>query len=367
MSRSTEHSLLPRTNQAGLSRRLATLACKRAIRSTLEGKLRADYARAFTAEEEHPPADADVDKALTPLPSYRLWSSASRASQDRMWQVLAEQIDADYERIADAAVDATRGDLALDPECVPDYQNQHRIHGQPGGYMLERTADDLAAGVLYEAGGNLYALGQGIGKRDSKGQRLIQHIRERHPDFQPRRVLEVGCAAGGQTADYALSFPDAECHAIDLSPGMLRYARARSALLGTSVFFSQADAAATSFPDGHFDLIVSHNLFHEAPAKHVERIFAECFRLLAPGGYCFHQDVPTQISRLDPFMRFLSAWQKDNNDEPYWLEYATANLPSACARAGFDGTRVRAEYLHALDGPIPWYVVEASKPVEQSA
>ena len=362
MSRSTQHSLLPETNQAGLSRRLATLACKRAIRGKLETALRADFEREFPSHEDHPPPAERVDDALVTSQSYRLWSSASRASQDRMWQVLAEQVDADYERIASAASAATLGKLTLNPEAVPSYQWQHCIHGQPGGYMLERHESDLAAGVLYEAGGNLYALGQGIGKRDSKGERLIQHIKERCGDIQPRRILEVGCAAGGQTADYALGFPHAECHAIDLSPGMLRYARARSALLGADVSFSQADAAATPFPDGHFDLIVSHNLFHEAPAEHVERILAECFRLLAPGGYCFHQDVPTQVDRLDPFTRFLSSWQKDNNDEPYWLEYANADLPQACANAGFDAERIHANYLRALDGPIPWYVIETSKP-----
>ncbi len=362
MSRSTQHSLLPETNQAGLSRRLATLACKRAIRGTLERALRADYERAFPAHADHPPTPSSVDEALSDLRSYRLWSSASRASQDRMWQVLAEQIDADYERIADAATAPELGALTLDPLAVPSYQSEHCIHGQPGGYMLARDEGDLAAGVLYEAGGNLYALGQGIGKRDSKGERLIQHIKDRCGGLQPRRILEAGCAAGGQTADYALGFPDAECHAIDLSPGMLRYARARSALLGANVSFSQTDAAETPFPDGHFDLIVSHNLFHEAPAEHVARILSECFRILAPGGYCFHQDVPTQTDRLDPFTQFLSAWQKENNDEPYWLEYATADLPQACARAGFAPERIHADYLRALDGPIPWYVIEVSKP-----
>ena len=150
-------------------------------------------------------------------------------------------------------------------------------------------------------------------------------------------------------------------HAIDLSPGMLRYAHVRAEALGARVAFHQMDAGSTTFPDGHFDLIVSHNLFHEVAAAHMPRIMRECRRLLAPGGVCIHQDVPTQRGRFDAFGQFLSEWQKDNNDEPYWIDYADADLPAMLVDAGFDGDRVTAEYLQAIDGPIPWYVVTATR------
>ena len=335
-----------------MSRRLAVLACKTAIRDTLQSALKQDF-------------DEDTT-GLTRRSSYRLWSGVNRASQDRMWQVLAEQVDADYDRIAARAARAIaspQGSLALtDVDDVPDYQTRTPIHGQPGGYMLSRDTDDLAAGILYEAGGNIYALGQGIGIHDSKGERLIAHIRERFPEFKARRILEMGCSAGGQTADYPAAFPDAEVHAIDLSPGMLRYAHARTEILGSPVHFHAQDAGATGFPDGHFDLIVSHNLFHEVAADHMAVIAAECQRLLAPGGICMHQDVPIQVDRLDDFQQFLSEWQTTNNDEPYWMDFATADLPALLADAGFDARLIRCEYLQALDGPIPWYVVTATKP-----
>ena len=228
--------------------------------------------------------------------------------------------------------------------------------------MLSRSATDLAAGVLYEAGGNLYALGQGIGKRDSKGERLIAHIREQFPEFKPRRILEMGCSAGGQSTDYPQAFPDAEVHAIDLSPGMLRYAHARAELLGSPVHFHEQDAGATQFPDAHFDLIVSHNLFHEVAAEHMPVIAAECERLLAAGGICMHQDVPIQSESFDAFQRFVSEWQTANNDEPFWMDFANADLRAIFVAAGFDPDRVSSDYLQALDGPIPWYIVTAIKP-----
>jgi len=366
MSRATTHELQPATDHDGYSRRLAVLASKRAIRAVLESRLREDYQSSILeARDDAPACAADIAAEIHRLPSYRLWASATRASQDRMWHLLAEQIDADYARIA-----ADAGALTAQPDGsltlgaagkVPAYQAQACVHGQPGGYMLNRDADDLAAGILYEAGGNIYALGQGIGRRDSKAERLIRHIRERFPEFAPARILEMGCSAGGQSVDYPAAFPTAEVHAIDLSPAMLRFAHARAEALRAKVHFHQMDAAATQFPDGHFDLIVSHNMFHEVAATHMPGIMRECYRLLAPGGVCLHQDVPTQTGRLDPYMQFVSEWQQDNNDEPFWLDYANADLPRMLIVAGFDAEGVETAYLEAVDGPIPWYVVTATK------
>lgn len=332
---------------------MAVLACKQAIRSTLEPGLKHEF-------------QSGTNLQLQELPSYPIWASLNRAAQDRMWCLLAEQIDADYDRIAAAASDDSRDQcaaLTLDPQSPPDYLRAHQIHGQPGGYLLDRTSStgDLGAGVLYEAGGNLYALGQGIGKKDSKAQRLISHIRARWPDLEIGRILELGCAAGAQSSDYPLAFPDADCHALDASAAMLRYARARSEELGAAVHFHQGDAAALPFPDGYFDLVVSHNLFHEVAAAHVPQILAECHRVLRPGGGVMHQDVPIQIARLDPWMQALSAWQRDNNDEPFWMDFASADFASGLADAGFPADSVREEYLQAVDGPIPWYVVSARK------
>ncbi len=349
MSRSTTHDLQPRTDHDGMTRRLAVLACKNAVRGALQRKLQEQFERS--------PQDLERSSA------YRLWSGINRASQDRMWALLAEQIDKDQPRIdalAGMLPNDAGGSLSLDElDTVPGYQHRTAIHGQPGGYMLDRSPQDLGAGLLYEAGGNIYALGQGIGKRDSKGERLIAFIRERFPELVVRRILEMGCSAGGQSTDYPAAFPDAEFHAIDLSPAMLRFAHLRAEMLGARVHFHQQDAAATRFPDGHFDLIVSHNLFHEVAQDHMPAIVEECHRLLAPGGVCIHQDVPIQRGRFDEFGQFLSEWQTRNNDEPFWMEFADADLPQMLTDAGFTERSIQAEYLQALDGPIPWYVVTA--------
>lgn len=347
---------------------MAVLALKRSIRTTLEPRMKQDYEQNVAGPGEcDAKTGAEVAAQMEPLPSYQLWASANRAAQDRMWSLLASQIDQDYSRIsrrAEQCADSASGSVALsDADSFPDYTLQANIHGQPGGYLLDRGGNDLAAGILYEAGGNLYAMGQGIGSKDSKGERLVAHIRENYPGFQPQRILEMGCSAGGQSTDYPAAFPDADFHAIDVSPGMLRYAHARAEALGAPVSFHQADAASTPFESDSFDLVISHNMFHEVAAGHMPRIMAECHRVLKPGGVCIHQDVPIQSHRFDAWMQFISEWQKDHNDEPFWLDFANADLPAMLAQAGFAKDNINETYLEAIDGPIPWYVVSAFKKV----
>ena len=351
MARDDVHSLQPRTDAEGMSRRLAILASKKGVNSILQQKMKSTF----------DDLGEQASERIKQTAAFQLWSGFNAASQNRMWRVLAQQIDRDYDRIRAAGEAVDSLPMERSDGAIPPYQFQTHIHGQPGGYMLEREEGDIAAGILYEAGGNIYALGQGIGKSDSKGERLIAYIRDNFPDLKPLRILEMGCSAGGQTADYARAFPDAEIHAIDLSPGMLNYARARTSIFGGKVQFHQADAGNTGFVDESFDLIVSHNMFHEVAGDHMSAIAKESFRLLRRDGVCIHQDVPIQTSRLDNFMRFVSAWQRDYNNEPFWMDFSNADLPQLLTDAGFEESKVCAEYLQAIAGPVPWYIVRASR------
>lgn len=368
MSRSLTHELMPQTDHDGASRRLAVLAMKRAVGRVLQPMLNKVY-----EEDVRPAAEAalgrpvqkaaDFGDALKKQRLYKLWSSLNRASQHRMWTMLADQIDRDYDRISGAAAE-NPSVASLDEHNgfqPPGYIRKADIHCQPGGYLLDRFDGDMGAGLLYEMGGNIYALGQNIGANDSKAQRIINFIREMYPAFGPKRILELGCSAGSQTSYYPAAFPDAEVHAADISSAMLRYAKARADALGAPVSFHLADAGNLPFEDGSFDLIVSHNMLHETSAGHQAPVMAECWRVLAPGGLCLHQDVAVQTSRLSPFVQFLSEWQKENNGEPFWLDYANADVPELMVSAGFEKNRVQAHYLEQLDGPLSWYVATAEK------
>ncbi len=371
MSRELTHELMPQADHDGTSRRLAVLAMKRAVGAVLqpalmqvfEGEVKPAAEQALGRPVE---TAADFRDALKTHTLYKAWSSINRAAQHRMWAMLAEQIDADYDRIAQS-VQAARAQQPVanlnvpDGFEAPDYIRQADIHCQPGGYLLDRFAGDVGAGLLYEMGGNIYAMGQNIGAKDSKAQRIIAFIREEFPDLRPKRILELGCSAGAQTSYYPAAFQGAEVHAVDISPAMLRYARARADVLKATIIFHLADAADLPFEDGAFDLIVSHNMLHETAAAHQLPVMQECARVLAPGGLCLHQDVAVQLDQLPPFIQFLSEWQKDNNGEPFWLDYASADVPDLMVQGGFSETAVKAHYLDQLDGPLQWYVVTAQK------
>jgi ubiquinone/menaquinone biosynthesis C-methylase UbiE len=286
-----------------------------------------------------------------------------------MWEAVEGAIVRDLSRMTAAARRLTRagqarGSLALDAALPPPPDLLVTdIHCQPGGYLRNAGDEDIMAGALYESGGNLYASGVGIGGRDSKAGAVIRHLAERFPGFQPRRILELGCSAGGASVGYAASFPAAEVHAVDAAPAILRYAHARAESLGVAVHFHQMDVRRLGFPDGSFDLVVSHNVMHEISSDTLAQMLAESHRLLRPGGVAVHQDVPIRGHRT-VFERYLFAWETRYNNEPFWQVFAEADVVKLLQAAGFAPDAIAEAELPKLDGPGAWYVATAQKSAE---
>jgi cyclopropane fatty-acyl-phospholipid synthase-like methyltransferase len=159
---------------------------------------------------------------------------------------------------------------------------------------------------------------------------------------------------------YAASFPDAEVHAVDAGPAILRYAHARAEALGVAVHFHQMDVRRLGFADGSFDLVVSHNLMHEISRDTMARLFAESQRLLRPGGLAIHQDVPIRGNRT-LFDRYMFAWETQYNNEPFWQVFSEADVGGLLAQAGFAPASIIETELPKLDGPGSWYVALAEK------
>ena len=116
------------------------------------------------------------------------------------------------------------------------------------------------------------------------------------------RILDMGCAIGNSTLPWSKAFPEAEIHGIDVGAPVLRYAHARAEAKDAGIHFSQQNAERTDFPDESFDLIVSHIMLHETSHSAMPRIFAECKRLLKPGGVMLHLEIP---SGADPYASFM--------------------------------------------------------------
>lgn len=98
--------------------------------------------------------------------------------------------------------------------------------------------------------------------------------------WRGRRVLEIGCGAGGDLARFARA--GAIVTGIDLSPRSLALTRRRFELAGLEADLRVADAEALPFPDGSFDLVYSWGVLHHTPDT--PRAVREVGRVLVPGG-----------------------------------------------------------------------------------
>lgn len=369
-----QHRMLARPDAEEAGRQRYVLAMKR----YLTGRIRPGNATVYEQEVRpafssthsgrEPDSRAELREALLANRQYQAWCSLNRTSQEMMWQAIGETVMRESSRMREQAQSlcAERevlGGLRLNPDFEPPEVLQRvNIHLQPGGYARTLDDNDILAGAFYESGGNLYSMGRGMGAKDSKAGAVIAWLAEHYPDFRPRRILDMGCSAGASSVPYAQAFPDAEVHALDIGAAMLRYAHARAEGLGARVYFHQLDAAATDFDDASFDLIVSHNLFHEISDETRRGMLAETWRLLAPGGMCLHQDVAIQNRTRSLFEQVERSWDVEFNNEPFWECYADAEIVSEMRSAGFPANEARELPLPKISGPGHWYVAFGRKP-----
>jgi ubiquinone/menaquinone biosynthesis C-methylase UbiE len=97
--------------------------------------------------------------------------------------------------------------------------------------------------------------------------------------FKPKRVLEVGCAAG-PTVYHLNTYFDTEAHGVDVS------AWAVQNRLHPNI--SQATAGKLPFPDGHFDVVFSCHMLEHLTTETVDQSIREMTRICTDDGIQFH-------------------------------------------------------------------------------
>lgn len=300
------------------------------------------------AHGRRPQAWREAADAMQDDTAYRWWSALSRAQQEFYVDVTSTVCERQHEELIERfrkiTGGETKGSLQLGlNEPLPAYQGEVDIHCVPGSYFIERTEDDVWSGARSDLGSFIFSMGKHGALNEEKGLAGVAYVQNRFPDLKVERVLDLGCTVGLSTLPYCDGFPGAEVHALDLSAPSLRYGHARAEALGKAVHFRQGNAEHAPYPDGHFDLIVSHILLHETSRAGLEAIVAECFRLLKPGGVMLHVEVP--VRRTDPFDQFLSNWDAAHNNEPFWSTLGEMDLIGPAVRAGFEPDDVFEEPL----------------------
>ncbi len=275
----------------------------------------------FQKEHGRAPKDRhEARKEMATEPTYRMWSALLRTSQEMMWNSVQIPVERQLGDLVQAAKQAggAGGSLELNPDLeIPAYHTAVDIHCQPGAYHTEVTADDVAAGAVYDRAVYVYAMGRMGPFNNDIGASLAEWLKQERPEIKPKRILDLGCAVGHSTLPYVEMYPDADVYAIDVGAPMLRYAHARAETLGKQVHFSQQNAEDLNFEDGFFDLIVSHILVHETSNTAFRTIMKECNRVLAPGGVVVHVETPPYRD-MEPFDAFILDWDTRNNNEPFW-------------------------------------------------
>jgi SAM-dependent methyltransferase len=321
-----DHAMLPRASADERARQEFAKALKGFIQSGLLPGLQPAFtgraARRFELANGRPPGDRhDIRRAMIADPYFQHYAAANRIAQELLWDAVLDSIDRQLPELnarAAALSAEASAELEIDPDFpTPRYVTAIDIHCMPGGYAGQVSPDDVSVGALYDRGVYLYAMGYMGPANDDMGRSVANYVKRRLPDFRPGAILDLGCTVGHSTLPYKEAFPDAEVTGIDVAGPCVRYAHARAAAMGLPVHFRQRNAEDTGFPAESFDLVVSHILLHETSGQAMPRIFRECARLLRPGGYMIHADLPP-FDKMDPFAQFILDNETYYNNEPFW-------------------------------------------------
>lgn len=361
MSAFTQHEMLAQPNHDELARQEFVTS----LRGHLSGRVMPGAYRVYQSRVEpafrakhgrSPENPEEVRQVMTRDSYYQFWSAMQRRSQEQLWESVIDPTERQLPQLVERAdklakrklTRGRRGSLKLDPTLeIPRYHRAVDIHLQPGGYHTDFRPDDVAAGLVYDKGINLY-MGGALGPENNlMGDTLVAYLREKHPQFQPKRILDMGCAIGNSTLVWARAFPQAEVHGIDVGAPVLRYAHARAQALGVPAHFSQQNAEHTSFEAGSFDLVISHIMLHETSKSALVNVLRECHRLLRPGGLMLHLEIPRGKTVIEKFMH---NWESYNNNETFCRYMTDIDLAAEAVKGGFDPAKTRVdEFVPKLD------------------
>ncbi|MCB2108191.1 MAG: class I SAM-dependent methyltransferase [Rhodobacteraceae bacterium] len=301
-------------------------------------------APAFKARKGHAPKDLNqVKSAMARNLHYRMYSVMRLHGQEMPWPAVMDDVEENYDAFQDAFATARRlnpagGTLELDPEFdMPKYMVEQEMHHVPGSFMAEHGPDDLSQGVVGFFGGKIFNGGMPL-RRDNPGavgETVAHFLALKHPNFRPKRILDLGTGIGRNVVPYLDVYPDAEVYGVDVSAPGLRLGHTLWEARGKRVHLSQQNGGMTNFPDDYFDLIVSSFFFHEIPVSLTKKVLRDNFRLLRKGGMVAHMELPPN-NAVDPYYAFVLDWDGYNNNERDYCEYRALVPKNLCAEAGFD-------------------------------
>jgi SAM-dependent methyltransferase len=171
---------------------------------------------------------------------------------------------------------------------------------------------------------------------DAAYRRVIAAFARRVKPRAAERCIDLGCGTGAFTR--RLRAFGLALTGMDLSPAAIAHAQ-RSA---QGEQYVVGDITATGLPSGSFNIVTYSGVLHHFPsASERGRVFAEGFRLLAPGGRLFafdpNQHSPSMWLYRDPRSPLFSDEGKTDNE----VLLSRSQLRAELSAAGFDAIDVR--------------------------
>ena len=295
---------------------------------------------------------SEIKKVFHKIPFVPTWQRFVRSQQEMMWRRTRESFMAEADSVMArmaAAEEAHPERISYDKDFVPPVYTRCEIHCQPGGYT-----DDPLGGLVYHYGTKIFY--EGFNDQDELHIELAEKA-AKPADGKIERILDVACSIGQATTVLKDLYPQAEVHGLDIGLPLIRYAHMRAVEREKDVFFKQALAEESGYPDEHFDMVLSYILFHEVPVKKMKEIVAEMFRVLRPGGtFAIYEFPSNDKGQVSASHRFMIDYDSKNNNEPYSPGFVASDFKGILEDAGFtveQGPKLTNDFLQSLVATRP--------------
>ncbi|RME73774.1 MAG: methyltransferase domain-containing protein [Chloroflexi bacterium] len=137
------------------------------------------------------------------------------------------------------------------------------------------------------------------------------------PPVAACRVLELGCAGGGNLIPMALTLPHSEFVGLDLSARQIAEGQTVIKSLGLgNITLSQMDIMDIDHRLGQFDYIIAHGVFSWTPRPVQEKILAVCREHLSPNGVAYISYNTYPGWRLHEAVREMMLYHTRNITDP---------------------------------------------------
>jgi methyltransferase-like protein/trans-aconitate methyltransferase len=171
------------------------------------------------------------------------------------------------------------------------------------------------------------------------------------------RVLELGCAVGGNIVPMAYSLPRAQLIGIDLVESQIQTARKFAEACGVKNLDLRAANITEVTPQwGQFDYIIAHGVVSWVPHEVAEKVLQICAEQLTPNGlaYISFNTFPGWHTRM--WAREAMHFHADEFADPIQKARAGRDFILALAQAPFTSTLLQSEAQY-LQGKEESYIL----------